>query len=62
MDHRDETLYRVPSSVVEIRRGPYKRLTLYDVEESELELLAKGTTDSLYLTFSIFYCPQRFLS
>lgn len=40
--------------VVEIRRGSYKELTLYDVEESELELLAQGSPDSLYLNFAIF--------
>jgi hypothetical protein len=40
--------------VVEIRRGSYKELTLYDVEESELELLAQGSPDSLYLKFAIF--------
>jgi hypothetical protein len=42
------------SPVVEIRRGSYKELTLYDVEESELELLAQGSPDSLYLNFAIF--------
>jgi len=40
--------------VVEIRRGSYKELTLYDVDESELELLAQGSPDSLYLNFAIF--------
>jgi hypothetical protein len=40
--------------VLEIRRGSYKELTLYDVEESELELLAQGSPDSLYLNFAIF--------
>ena len=40
--------------VVEIRRGSFKELTLYDVEESELELLAQGSPDSLYLNFAIF--------
>ena len=39
---------------VEIRRGSYKELTLYDVEENELELLAQGSPDSLYLNFAIF--------
>lgn len=40
--------------VVEIRRGSYKELTLYDVEETELDLLAQGSPDSLYLNFAIF--------
>jgi hypothetical protein len=40
--------------VVEIRQGSYKELTLYDVEESELELLSQGSPDSLYLNFAIF--------
>jgi len=40
--------------VVVIRRGSYKELTLYDVEETELELLAQGSPDSLYLNFAIF--------
>ena len=39
---------------VEIRRGAYSRLTLYEVEKSELELLAQGSPDSLYLNFAIF--------
>lgn len=37
-----------------IRRGVLSQLTIYDVEESELETLGKGSSDSLYLTFSIF--------
>lgn len=39
---------------VEVRRGAFARLTLYDVEERELEDLAKGSSDSLYLNFAIF--------
>jgi len=39
---------------VEVRRGAYARLTIYEVEESELELLAQGSPDSLYLNFAIF--------
>ena len=38
----------------EIRRGALSRLTIYEVEESELETLEKGSPDSLYLTFSVF--------
>lgn len=39
---------------IEVRRGAYGKLTLYDVDESELELLAHGSPDSLYLNFAIF--------
>ncbi len=38
---------------IEIRRGAYTELTLYDVEKGELELLSQGTPDSLYLNFAI---------
>jgi hypothetical protein len=38
---------------VEVRRGAYARLTIYEVEESELEILAQGSPDSLYLNFAI---------
>jgi hypothetical protein len=37
-----------------VRRGAYARLTIYEVEENELELLAQGSPDSLYLNFAIF--------
>ena len=39
---------------VEIRRGTFARLTICEVEESELEILAQGSPDSLYLNFAIF--------
>src|SRR5260221_4084759 len=39
---------------VEVRRAAFARLTIYEVEESELEILAQGSPDSLYLNFSIF--------
>jgi hypothetical protein len=56
MDYSDQRKASSSSNLppVEIRRGSYKELTLYDVEESELELLAQGSPDSLYLNFSIF--------
>lgn len=38
----------------EIRRGRIYQLTVYDVTDSELETLERGTPDSLYLNFSIF--------
>lgn len=39
---------------VEVRWAAYGKLTLYPVDESELELLAQGSPDSLYLNFAIF--------
>lgn len=38
----------------EIRRGRLGRLTIYEVSESELEILAKGSPSSIYLNFAIF--------
>ena len=37
-----------------IRRARFDRLTLYDVTESELDILEKGSPDSTYLNFAIF--------
>lgn len=39
---------------VEVRRGVFVRLTIYEVEERELEDLAQGSPDSLYLNFAVF--------
>jgi hypothetical protein len=39
---------------VEVRRAAFARLTIYEVEERELEDLAQGSPDSLYLNFAIF--------
>ena len=39
---------------IEVRRGAYRHVTLYDVEERELEDLAQGSPDSLYLNFAVF--------
>lgn len=38
----------------EIRRARFNQLTIYDVTDSELEILERGAPDSLYLNFSIF--------
>jgi hypothetical protein len=38
----------------EIRRARINQLTVYDVTDSELEILERGTPDSLYLNFAIF--------
>ena len=37
-----------------VRRGAYTEVILYEVEKSELELLALGNSDSIYLNFAIF--------
>lgn len=38
----------------EIRRARISQLTVYDVTDTELEVLERGAPDSLYLNFSIF--------
>lgn len=38
----------------EIRRARVERLTIYEVTESELVILQKGSPDSVYLNFAIF--------
>jgi cation transporter-like permease len=37
----------------EIRRARFEKLTIYEVSDSELDILAKGSPDSTYLDFSI---------
>lgn len=37
----------------EIRRARFEKLTIFEVSDSELEILAKGSPDSTYLDFSI---------
>ena len=37
---------------VEIRLGAYKTLTLYPVDDSDLDLLTQGSPESLYLNFA----------
>lgn len=39
---------------VEVRRGAFAQLTIYEVAEYELEILAHGSPDSIYLNFAIF--------
>jgi hypothetical protein len=46
--------YQSLPPAVEVRWAAYGKLTLYPVDESELELLAQGSPDSLYLNFAIF--------
>jgi hypothetical protein len=37
-----------------VRRARYGQLTIYEISEDELELLERGSPDSLLLNFSIF--------
>ena len=39
---------------VEIRRARLGRLTVYDVTETELEILERGAPDSIFLNIAIF--------
>lgn len=39
---------------VKIRRGSFGELTIHEVADYELENLAQGSPDSLYLNFAIF--------
>ena len=39
---------------VKIRRGSFGELTIHEVADYELESLAHGSPDSLYLNFAIF--------
>ena len=39
---------------VKIKRAKYDSLCLYEVTESELEVLEKGSPSSIYLNFSVF--------
>src|SRR4051812_46896044 len=38
----------------EIRRARLGTLTIYEISESELEIIERGSPDSLFLTFAIF--------
>ena len=39
---------------VEVRRAAFAQLTIYEVADYELEILAQGSPDSLFLNFAIF--------
>jgi hypothetical protein len=38
----------------EIRRGPIEFVAIYEVTESELDLLAQGSTGAVFLNFAVF--------
>jgi hypothetical protein len=42
----------------EIRRGRLDRLAIYEVSESELVVLERGSPGSVYLSFAIFLPPS----
>lgn len=46
-DSRDDGL--LPT----IRRAPLQRLTIYEVEESELAILERGSPDTVFLTIAV---------
>ena len=39
---------------VKVKRHKFDSLTIYDVSESELETIEKGSPSSIYLNFAIF--------
>ena len=45
---------KLPPVDIRIRRGAIQQITIYDVAEDELEILAHGTPDSVHLNFAIF--------
>ncbi len=40
--------------VMKVKRAKYDSLCIYEINETELEILEKGSPDSLFLNFSIF--------
>ncbi len=44
----------ISASSPEVIRGKFGKLTIYEITDYELELLGKGSHDSLYLNFAIF--------
>jgi uncharacterized membrane protein YdbT with pleckstrin-like domain len=48
MDNEQE-----PTFLPEIRRARYERLTIFEVSESELEMIEKGLPDSILLNIAI---------
>ena len=45
---------RTSELLPEVRRGRLDILTIYEVSDSELDILERGSPDSLYLNFAIF--------
>ena len=43
-----------PEFLPEIRRARFDRLTIYEISDSELEILERGSPVSIYLNFAIF--------
>ena len=50
---------------VKIKRGKVDSLSLYEVTDSELQVLEEGGQDNLFLNFAVFlftYCPDQIRS
>jgi hypothetical protein len=43
-----------------VRRARYERLDIYEVSDSELQLLERGSSESLFLNFAIFLLSSSF--
>jgi len=44
----------ISDEMVNVRRGRFDSLCIYDITEGELDTIEKGSPNSLYLNFSIF--------
>jgi uncharacterized membrane protein YtjA (UPF0391 family) len=53
MQNTSEPSKQVGEFLPEIRRARLGELTIFDVTESELEILERGSPDSIYLNFAI---------
>ena len=54
MANTDQPSTPQPAFLPEIRRGRFDRLTIYEISDSELEILERGSPGSTYLNFAIF--------
>jgi len=54
MNKSTKTNTKSAKYIPEVRRAVLARLTIFEVEESELDILAHGSPDSFHLTFAIF--------
>lgn len=54
MDEKNSTSEAPNSSIVNVNRGKYDSLTLYEITDYELSTFKKGSPTSIYLNFSIF--------
>jgi hypothetical protein len=54
MSNSEQSHHPDQSFLPEIRRARFERLTIYEVSEAELDILERGSPDSIYLNFAIF--------